>query len=170
MGERSLTLFFNGTFRKEQHNVVYEGVNQIIMTIPASEFSCQYIIDLLSSVECCNIEVVRYRIPRRTVIDGLRLISNDFDVRSLVGHFNIYDNIEIYIQYPSGSASFRESSKQGGNVVRDKIDSEEEDGDYVRGLSSEEELDEELMEAKRAIKLAKQRSTISSKQVDHESK
>ena len=45
------------------------------------------------------------------------------------------------------------------------MDSEEDD-DYIEGLTSEEESNEELMEARRALKLAKQRAAIKSNQVD----
>lgn len=71
MGKRSLTLFFKGTFKKELHDVSYEVGNHIVMTIEVSELSHQFIIDLLLSVECNDIGVVRYRIPRKTMVDGL---------------------------------------------------------------------------------------------------
>ena len=161
MGEQFLHLIFNGSFKKEQHGVSYEGGNHIISPIQASDLSHQYILDLLSSVGCNSVEVVRYRVPGLTMVDGLRAISDEFDVRSLITHFNVCDTIELYVQHPSGGGSVGESSRQGSNAMEQEMDSEEDD-DYIEGLTSEEESDEELMEARRALKLAKQRAVIKS--------
>lgn len=47
------------------------------------------------------------------MVDGLRVIFYDFDVKSSISHFNLFDNIEIYVQHPSGDGSFgRHLSKE----------------------------------------------------------
>lgn len=111
MGKQSLIVIFNDVFKKEQHDVSYEGGNHIFMIVQVSELSYQWIIDLRSSVGCISIEVVRYKILGKTIVDDLSVIFDDFDARSLISHFNISDNIEIYVQHPFHDGRFRESSR-----------------------------------------------------------